>query len=323
MKIKLNIPFFNKRKTFSECVEDIRESDNFYMETGHSGFSQQVLREPLVSQQTRHMLNGKTNGLYLGGQLVSEIPTVPFYDRDNNPIPDIEEVLETTNEWVQNVISKHNPPKDNIDLSFPTFKESLDLKKEDESIKDARLRAVYLKKRVRREMRKEKKREEYLLRQSKKTRLRDSKATIELENNDNPNKKYVDLSLKIINESKIIDRHNNNGQKFYIIKFETKGKYFELKFMPQYKYYDYDSGYPSDYDHRYGGFERERGMSIENVLDGEIIINEIKTENYNTNLIHYSISEYQSNYLNKAIKKRTNHIKRRTLYEIFENFKEL
>lgn len=311
MNLKIKIPFFNKnKKTYSDCVEDVRESDSFYIETGHSGFSEEALSQPLVSQQTRALIKGisPSSNLMDYKSLVDEygIPNSPFYAKQ----PDTEELLMVANNWITDNIERLNRDKSK-DLSFPSFKESLDLEREDETLKDERLRNVYLKKRVRREMRKE---EKEALRIKKLDRKRNLILEKEAEDN-NSNKRYVEMSLSIINKADVITRHNNSYT-VYTIKYISNDKKFILTFTPQYKEYTHyddrhlsiDIGRCIPYEHR-----------IESLQDGRISINETETEHCLTNLVNYNLTERQSNMLNSAINKRLNHIKRHTLYEMFKN----
>lgn len=313
MNLKLKIPFFNReQKTYSECVEDIRESDSFYMETGHSGFSEEALREPLISQQTRDIINPT--------KLISTDDLLEYrkYHQRQSEVLETEELLRVSKDWITNNIEKVNRDKSK-DLSFPSFKESLDSEREDEALKDKRLRDVYLKKRVRREMRKEEKVALIKKKKEKKENLRYQKEAEARALENNPNKKYVEIALVIIKQANIISSNRNNYTT-YNIKYKSNGKHFILSFIPQYTQYHYDE---EDYDIGYMEMSNNRMRSgipshREEVYKGRISINEIETEHCGLPLANYELLESQSNMLSKAIKKRFSHIKRRTLYEMFE-----
>jgi len=304
MNLKIKIPFFNKnKKTYSDCVEDVREMDSFYMETGHSGFTEEALSRPLVSQQTRDIITTK---------LVGTDEILAFKKKQSEEL-ETEELLRGAKDWITNNIEKVNRDTSK-DLSFPSFKESLDLEREDETLKDERLRNVYLKKRVRREMRKEEKESLMIKKLDRKRNL-----ILEKEAEDNnPNKRYVEMSLSIINKADVITRHNNSYT-IYTIKYISNDKKFILTFTPQYKEYTH-------YDDRHLSIDIGRCLPyepyehrIESLQDGRISINETETQHCLTNLANYNLTERQSNMLNSAINKRLNHIKRHTLYEMFKS----
>ena len=326
MNFKMKIPFFNKNKrTYSDCVEDVRESDSFYMETGHSGFTEEALSHPLVTQKTRDMITEAKTKLVGTDDILAYRSSIDEYGIPNTPFyaqQEPEEILKMTNEWVMDNIEKVNRDK-SLDLSFPSFKESLDLEREDETLKEERLRNVYLKKRVRREMRKEEKEALRISKSDKKKNLFYKKLAEIRDLNHNPNKRYVEMALSIINKADIISRNNGSVLNFNI-KYKSKGKHFLLKFIPQYIEHHYDDN--DSYDTGFIGMEMEslnrmsRGVPShrKEIHKGTFLINEIETEHCGLTLVNHELIESQSIMLNKAINKRLSHIKRHTLYEMFE-----
>lgn len=298
MNLKLKIPFFNKNKN-TDSANDGKELHNFYLETGHSGFSEESLREPIVSQQTREMikyLDKPTKFIGVDGTTRYErhldvygVPNRPFYDEPSE-ILNTEELLKISNDWITNNIDKLN--RDTKDLSFPSFKESLDLERDNEIKKDERLRNVYLKKRLARESRKEKKNALFLEKRERKAELE----RIRIEEENNPNKKYVDLALEIINRAEIIIKSNHNRLQ-YSINYTSHEKTFNLNFKPKYEEFQ-----------------------THIIYDAEIKITETNTQHYDDNLIYYYLTDNQSELLTKRIAKRTKRIKKKTLYDMFDTF---